>query len=95
MNPRFVTKRPTKVSTEVPTKVSTQVVEVHLSCFHLFCSSTIIFVPAEQGQSQAEVDAADLPRLHGLPVRIAAQKWKSTGLLSLLFFFSLSLAQIR
>ena len=33
------TKRPTKASTEVPTKVSSQVVEVHLSCFHLFCSS--------------------------------------------------------
>ena len=35
------TKRPTKASTEVPTKVSSQVVEVHLSCFHLFCSSAI------------------------------------------------------
>ena len=33
------TKRPTKASTEVPTKVSSQVVEVHLSCFHLFCWS--------------------------------------------------------
>ena len=30
----------TKASMEVPTKVSTQVVGVHLSCFHLFCSST-------------------------------------------------------
>ena len=33
------TKRPTKASTEVPTKTSSQVVEVHLFCFHLFCSS--------------------------------------------------------
>ena len=32
-------KRPTNASTEVHTKVSSQVVEVHLSCFHLFCSS--------------------------------------------------------
>ena len=32
-------KRPTRASTEVSTKVSSQVVEVHLSCFHLFCSS--------------------------------------------------------
>ena len=29
-----------KASTEVPTKVSTQAVQVHLSCFHPFCSST-------------------------------------------------------
>ena len=33
------TKRPTKASTEAPTKVSSQAVEVHLSCFHLFCFS--------------------------------------------------------
>ena len=35
------TKRPTKESTEVPKKVSSQVVEVHQSCFHLFCSLAI------------------------------------------------------
>ena len=34
------TKRPTKAFMEVPMKVSTQVVRVHLSCFHLFCSSS-------------------------------------------------------
>ena len=36
---RTPTKCPTKASTEVPTKVSSRVVEVHLSCFHVFCSS--------------------------------------------------------
>ena len=38
---RTPTKRPTKASTEVPMKMSSQVVEVHLSCFHLFCLSAI------------------------------------------------------
>ena len=34
-----------KVSTEVPTKVSNQVVEVRLSCFHLFFSlATLLFL---------------------------------------------------
>ena len=34
----------TKAPTKVPTKVSSQVVEVHLSCFHLFCSSANIVI---------------------------------------------------
>ena len=32
------TKDPTRVSTEVPTKVSTTAVDLHMSCFHMFCS---------------------------------------------------------
>ena len=32
---------PTNASTEVLTKVASEVVEVHLSCFHLFCLSAI------------------------------------------------------
>ena len=38
------TKRPTKVSTprRCPRKVSSEVVGIHLSCFHLFCFSTIL-----------------------------------------------------
>ena len=36
-------ERSHETSMEVPTKVSSQVVEVHLFCFHLFCSSAIWF----------------------------------------------------
>ena len=50
------TKCPTKASTEVPMKVSTQVVEVHLFCFHLFCSSTNGLLTSEQASEGSQSD---------------------------------------
>ena len=64
------TNCPTNTSTEVPTKVSSQLVEVHLSCFHLFCSSDIIRGSRRKSRAKKHINRKKkTPQIHPFRIR--------------------------